>query len=118
MPPMAPWVYTPHSGGQKIPPITQEIIRKELADYSCQRPWHPKQQLMARFKSQFCYIDTIDTEKKRSFPLCRLRYFRKNSFSLALFAYSHERYEPTIFSSGKLEGTLIEALELCEPFII
>ena len=115
---MAPWVYAPHSGGQKIPPRLQEEIRKAVADYSCHRPWHPNHQLVVRFKTQFCYIDTISDNDNYHYKLCRLRYFKANDFSLALFIYSHERYEPTVFSNGKQQGTLIEALNLCEPFIV
>lgn len=115
---MSPWVYTPHSGGQKIPPRTQEEICKTVADYSCSRPWHPEYQLVIRFRSQFCYIDTNNTKDNNQYQLCRLGYFKVGNFSLALFVYSHERYEPTIFSNGKQQGSLVEALELCELFIV
>jgi len=114
---MAPWVYTPHSGGKKIPPNRQEMLRKKIASYSCERPWYPEHQLVARFKSQFCYIDTTDTDDNRTFPLCRLRYFSDDNFSMALFTYSNERYERCFFSNGQESGTLVEALETCEPFI-
>ncbi len=114
---MAPWVYDPHSGGNKIPPKIQEKLRKLVASYSCERPWYQEHKLVLRFKSQFCYIDTTEAGDKRTFPLCRLRYFSEDNFSLSLFAYSNERYEICFFSNGKETGTLIEALTICEPFI-
>ena len=115
---MAPWVYAPHSGGTKMTPITQAQLLSELRNYCTSRPWYPKIQLSLRFKSQFCYVDSTDEGDERIFPLCRLRYFRDEHFSLALFSYGNERYEPCLFANGKDQGTLTEAIETCEPFII
>lgn len=115
---MAPWVYDPHSGGNKIPPKIQEKLRTQAASFACERPWHPAHKLELRFKSQFCYIETIETGDNRKFPLCRLRYFKEDDFSLALFMYSNERYEICYFQNGRQTGTLVEALTICEPFIV
>lgn len=112
-----PWVYDPHSGGTKIPPNIQEELCKQADTYSRGRPWQPAIQLKLRFKNQFCYIDTIEEGDDRLFPLCRLRYFNHRGVSLALFSYAHERYEASVMSNGKMEGTLEEALATCEYFI-
>jgi hypothetical protein len=112
------YVYDPHSGGTKIPPIVQEELRTQALAYACTRPWHPKIQLHLRFKSQYCYVDTMTEGDDRVFPLCRLRYFRRDGLSLALFTYSNERYEPCYLSTGKGDGTLADALATCDPFII
>jgi len=113
-----PWVYDPHSGGSKIPPQHHKNICKQAETYARARPWYPKIQLKVRFKNQFCYIDTLDKKDSRVFPLCRLRYLNTRGWSLALFTYSNERYEPCLLSNGQWEGTIKAALETCEPFII
>jgi len=114
---MKRWVRDPHSGGIKIPKELYDKICKEVESFACSRPWYPRIQLKPRFKSHFCYIDRVEEGDGRLFPLCRLRYFTKD-WSMALFTYSNERYEPCFLSNGKLEGTIEEALTVCEPFII
>ena len=113
-----PWIYYPHSGGTKIPPKIHEDICKEVESFSRTRPWYPEIQLVVRFKNQFCYIDTVEkkNEEERIFPLCRLRYLNAN-WSLALFTWSNERYEPCAFLTGKLEGSIEEALVLCDASV-
>ncbi len=69
------------------------------------RPWYPKIQLKIRFKNQFCYIDTVSEGDGRVFPLCRLRNLLRG-WSMALFTYSNERYEPCRYPSGEWEGTI------------
>ena len=113
-----PWVYDPQSGGSKIPSQSHEDISKRAEAFARARPWYPRIQLKLRFKNQFCYVDTIEAGDGRIFPLCRLRHFNKQGWSLALFTCSNERYEPSLFSDGKWEGTIEAALETCEPFII
>ena len=113
-----PWVYDPHSGGNKIPPKIKDEICAQVTAYMRTRPWYPSIRLHLRFRSQFCYVDTIEDGDKRHFPLCRLRYFDKDRWSLALFTYSNEQYEPCFFSKGKMDGTIEAALKICEPFIV
>lgn len=117
---MSPWVYVydPQSGGNKIPPQTHEAICKQAEAFAKARPWYPRIQLKLRFKNQFCYVDTIEEGDERLFPLCRLRYFDKARWSLALFTYSNDRYSPSLFSDGKWEGTFDAALDVCAPFIL
>lgn len=111
-----PWVYDPHSGGVKIPPENYWDINKEIDDYARTRPWYSKVKLKIRFKSQFCYIDTQADSDERPFQLCRLRNLNRG-WSFALYTYSHERYEPCIFSNGEWTGSIHDILEICEPFI-
>ena len=115
---MAPWVYDPHSGGVKISVRLQAELLSTVKEYAHDKAWYPAHQLTLRFKSQFCYVDTIESGDTRQLPLCRLRHFSQDSFSLSLFTYSHERYEPCCFSDGSATGTVFEALDLCEPFIV
>ena len=57
-------------------------------------------------------------ERRRSTPihLCRLRYFAEDKWSIALYLYSHERYEPSVFATGEFFGTPEEAFDLCATF--
>ena len=116
---MKQWTYSPQSGGSKIPPKMHEEIYKQVESFARSRPWYPAIQLTTRFKGQFCYIDTIESREgeERRFPLCRLRHLSRG-WSMALFAWSNERYEPCIFPNGQWEGLIEEALMVCEPFII
>ena len=112
-----PWVYDPHSGGIKIPARRHYDVFLQVENYACTRPWYPTVKLKARIKNQFCYVDMLQEGDDRPFPLCRLRFFRENIWSFALFTYSNESYKPCAFSDGKLEGSLEDALLICEPFI-
>jgi hypothetical protein len=92
-------------------------------------------QLNVRFRGCFCYMDafcepdrptssdlrtlgmTLDeyVRRGRSTPihLCRLRYFGgRDRWSVAFFAYSHERYEPCLFPTGEVFGTPEEAFDI------
>jgi hypothetical protein len=112
-----PWVYAPHSGGTKIPSNFHEELIKKSETFAASYAWYPDIQLKLRFKGQFCYVDTVSKKGGHIFPLCRLRYFQRG-WSLALFTYSNERYEPCIFPGGKWEGTFEAALKICEPFVM
>lgn len=113
-----PWVYDPHSGGIKIPSKIYEKICEQVESFVRTRPWYPNIQLKARFKSQFCYIETIEEGDERHLPLCRLRHFDLNDWSFSLFTYSNNKYEPCNFRDGKQKGTIADALEICELFIV
>jgi hypothetical protein len=115
---MAPWVYDPHRGGVKISERLQAELLSMVKEYSHNKAWDLSHQLVLRFKGQFCYMDTVEEKDKRQLPLCRLRHFSKECFSLSLFTYSHDCYEDACFSGGSKTGSVIDALEICEPFII
>ena len=76
-----------------------------------------------------CYIDAVDEphqptrscsaprrdprDSLEPLHLCRLRYFGdENSWSMAFYTYSHNRYEPCNFENGSDHGTPEEAYEL------
>ena len=63
-------------------------------------------------------MDTVEEGDPRPLPLCRLRFFDRDRWSLALFMYSNERYVPCSFADGQMEGTVEAALEVAEPFIV
>jgi len=114
------WVYDPQSGGTKIPLDVQQHIRDRIATHA--RSIRPDQadKLRIRFKSQFCYIDYLETANGHEalMHLCRLRYFNKpDEWSMAFFTYSSETYEPCLFATGKWLGTPEEALDIGAVFL-
>ena len=114
---MAPWYLDPQSGGNKIPPIMYENIVTQINSYAAMRPWASKYQLKARFRGYFCYLDAVE-EDGTIFPIGRLRYFSMGSWSLAFYTYSNERYEPCLFASGNWFGSIEEAIDICESYLV
>jgi len=112
-----PWVYDPHSGGTKLTPSNQAMFLHQANAFAETRPWFSIFQLKLRFQNQFCYVDAFKRNDEQLFPLCRLRYFRRNIWSMAFYTYSNERYEPCCFHNGTLEGSLEEAIEMCEMYL-
>ena len=110
------WYYNPQSGGNKIPLTLYDKIRKQAHAYEKTRPWYPKSSLTLRFKSQFCYVDAAK-EGETPYPLGRLRYFSDESWSLAFYTYSNERYEPCLLPTGEWCGSLEQAIAVCEVYL-
>jgi hypothetical protein len=54
---------------------------------------------------------------EKAFPLGRLRYFSHDRWSLAFYTYSNETYQPCLFLNDKWEGTLEEAIAVCEAHL-
>ncbi len=129
------WVYDPHSGGVKIPPAVRQRTERRIRSYA-QKHYRGKFiRLDIRFRGALCYIGACTEppkpsrsllrilgqtreqylERQRSAPLhlCRLRYFGdEEAWSLAFYTYSHERYEPCVFSNGSDHGTPEQAFEI------
>lgn len=135
-----PWVYDPHSGGVKIPPAVQERTRQRILSYAEKHYAGKYTRIDVRFRGQLCYLDAYeephvpsDFDEKlygmsreerieflRNMPthLGRLRYFGdENRWSLAFFAYSSEKYEPSFFINGSDHGTPEEGFETCAVYL-
>jgi hypothetical protein len=136
------WTLNPHAGGVPISDAVKAQTKRRLLahaekHYAGRHAGRQAQRAHARldirFKGALCYIDAFtepDTrgspwkatgetreqfvERLRSTPthLCRLRHFGPDRWSVSFFTYSHERYEPTFFQSGKPFGTPEEALDI------
>lgn len=115
-----PWVYDPTSGGLKITMRDRERIKSEIELYARNQPWYKDVELIIKFKSQFCYIQTKDrnSDNDTPMPLCRLRSFSGDKFGLALYLYSDEKYEDTLMPNGEWHGNAIQAFKVAETFII
>jgi hypothetical protein len=89
-------------------------------------------EISVRFKAQFCYVngtlepvapppalDTIgDSGELRGstgnepMPLCRLRFFGPGRWSIAIYSYAHDRYDPSVFGDGEFFGLAVDGFEL------
>lgn len=129
------WVFDPTRGGQAIPEAIRERTRKRILARAVKLPGKSFTRVEVSFRGRFCYIDAFQEpapprrdllaalgetkaqylERLRSIPihLCRLRYFSDERWSLAIYTYSHERYETSVFPDGEFLGTPEQAFELC-----
>ena len=129
------WMRDPDSGGVKIPPAVRTRIAERITRYAQAHYAGKFTRLDIRFRGVFCYIDayteppepspdllkaTGETceqylERLRATPLhlCRLRYFGdEEAWGLAFYTYSHERYELSVFPSGRFYGTVEEGFSV------
>lgn len=131
---MSPWVFSPQSGGARIPPAKQAEVRRRLERHAAQDYAGRYARLDIRFRGALCYMDAyqeplppdrkllkITGESKEEYlarvratpvHLGRLRYFGGDRWSYAFYTYSNERYEPAFFPSGDWFGSPEEALDV------
>ena len=112
------WVYDPQSGGEKISPLLQEQVHERLRRHAAKIVPRKEGWLRVRFHGQFCYVDAQVPGVAGVTHLCRLRHLGKpDCWSLAFYTYSHERYEPCLFRSGRWEGSPEEGLDIGAMYI-
>ena len=109
------WCLSPNHGEEKISDQVRAQTVARVDAFAKTRPWYSRIQVAARFRQQFCYLDSIENGKL--FPLCRLRFHDNEHWSLAFYTYSNERYQPCIFLTGKELGTVEEAIAACELYL-
>jgi len=109
---------TPPKGGIIIPPNQQENVSAQAYAYALTRPWNDEYQLQMRFKGKFCYFDGKHVNEDNPFPLGRITYFENNVWALAFYTYSNERYEPSLYRSGKWFGSIEEAISIFELYLV
>ena|SRR5579859_5594295 len=137
---MRTWVYDPHSGGVKVPPAVRERTEQRIRNYAETHYAGRFVRLDIRFRGALCYIDAYTEpqeptpdllratgesreqflERLRNVPLhlCRLRYFgNEETWSMAFYTYSNERYEPCVFDNGTFHGTPEEAFETAAVYL-
>lgn len=128
-----PCVYDLHSGGIKIPERTKERVKQQILAYTKQH--YRGNSHILNFVSANCYVilmpiqsrirddypppEHLETreeyrERLRNTPthLCRLRHFTADSWSVAFYTYSNEKYEPYFLANGELTGTPEECFEV------
>ncbi len=117
------WVFDPHSGGSKVSPSRKIQVEQRIRKFADQNFKGRGDKIEVRFRGALCYValyieykDEPDREDFR-FPLCRLRHFDIDRWSISLFLWSNEKYEPTMFPSGEWFGTIEECLEFAGSFL-
>jgi len=136
---MRMWVYSPHTGGKRIPPAVKERTERRILKYADKHFAGKFIRVGVRFRGALCYIDvytepgeppgrvlpTGETraqwmERLRNTPthLCRIRYFGdEERWSFAWYTYAHEKYEPSFLITGDDHGTPEEAFETSAQFL-
>ena len=136
------WVHDPQSGGTKIPAAIQPRIRQRILAHAQKHYAGKYNRIEVWYRGKFCYIDAYtepfvppeydpglyggkSREERiaelRDFPthLCRLRYFGdEDSWSMAIYTYSHEKYEPCFFDNGSWHGTPEEAFNTAAVYLM
>ncbi len=110
------WVKSAHAGGVKIPPAVAEQTKKEIE--ACWRREFKGffKKVFIRFRGQFCYIDA-DVGQPVALELCRLRHFQSDDWSVSLYNYSSEGYDPVPMPSGEDTGKAVEGFRLAASFL-
>ena len=133
------WIYDPHHGGKTIPPTARLRTEQRIVKYAEKHYAGKFTRIDVKFRGALCYIDaytephvtkgfvphtgeTLEewTERLRNSPthLCRIRYFGdENSWSMAFYTYSNEKYEPCFFNTGEDHGTPEEAFETSAVYL-
>ena len=135
------WAFSPHSGGSKIPAVLQSETRSRVEKYADRNYSGLYTRIDLRFRGALCYIDAFTEPAapsanllrslnesreqylahRREIPthLCRLRYFSgRNLWSMALYTYSNERFEPCVLPTGEHCGTPEECFALAASFYL
>ena len=114
------WVHSPHSGGIKMTAARKAAVSERIHAYAGRKLCDKCDQVIVRFRGALCYVDADQTQpdgRVFRFPLCRLRHFDLDRWSIALYTFSNERYEPCIFPSGEWIASLDEALDIGTTFL-
>lgn len=124
------WQFNPHSGGRPVPEIVRVTTRAAVLDHAAQHFGGRYHEIDVRFRAQFCYVDAyLEPDAPPAGPaplgttpsapdradvmeLCRLRFFDRDRWSLALYSYAHERYDPAVFGNGEPFGLAVEGFDL------
>ena len=114
------WVFDPHSGGVKLSQYRKIEVENRIQKYADQNLKDKCDRIGVRFRGALCYVTALRTEsggEEFHFPLCRLRHFDMERWSISLFTWSNEKYEPCILPTGEWFGTIEECLELGTTFL-
>ena len=115
------WGFDPHAGAVKISSARKSEVEERIKRYAREKLKAKCDRVEVRFRGALCYVTALQTEpdgKEYRFPLCRLRHFDLERWSIALFTWSNERYEPCIIPPGNWVGTIEECLDLGTTFLV
>jgi len=110
-----PWQYNPHTGGNKIDKRQHDIIRKKIISYAQSKYHDNYDELEIKFRGAFCYIN-VKKDSNNFMPIGRMRFFSTTRWSIAIFLYSNNKYEPGWFQNGEDIGSIEECVDYCSQF--
>lgn len=131
------WMFVPDRGGVKIPDRIKRGIETKIRELAERRFKGNYTRLGFRFRGALLYIDAYTepvlptrlpkgwpetraeyAERLRNtpMPLCRLRHYSEDRWCYALFVYSSEKYETSVFPSGEFMGRAEDAFEVAAGF--
>lgn len=106
------WVMNPHTGGVPLTPSAKAEAERRLRAHG-ERCYAGKyRRLDIRFRGALCYISAVTAESDLPMNLCRIRHFATDRWSVAFYAYSSEKYEPSFFANGTFFGTPEEGFDV------
>ena len=100
-----------------LTPVLQAQVEQRILAHAAKIFPTKAEQIRVRFTStsgfDYCYIDADEGKGLPAAHLCRLGW-RGNleSWDLAFYTYSNERYQPCVYGTGEPLGTPEEALEV------
>jgi hypothetical protein len=109
------WQHDPHSGGNKINKKQHDIIREKIISYAKSKYQDLFDELEVKFRGKFCYINT-KKDSKNFMPIGRMRFFDMDRWSIAIFLYSNETYEPGWFPNNEDVGNIEDCVDYCSQF--
>ena len=98
---------------RSIPPATQWSLQARLERHAATE-WKGRcRSVVVRFRGAFAYVDALrDEDDATPLHLCRLGYLgNPNRWEFAFYAYSSEKYEPSLTLSGEFTATPEEAFD-------
>jgi hypothetical protein len=121
--------------GKKIPDVVKMRTTRRILDCAEEHFAGKYTRIDVRYRGALCYIDAYEEptlppgfpypgctetaeeylERLREEPihLCRLRFLgNEEAWSMAMYTYSGERYEATVFEDGSMTGTPEDAFML------
>ncbi len=134
------WMRDPDSGGVTIDEDAKRLTEKRINLYAETNFAGRYTRLDIRFRGKFCYVDAYTEpeppgpgwppegvsesreeymERRRGVPwhLFRLRYYGdENSWGLAFYSYSDNKYDTSVFPDGEFFGTPEDAFEAAAEF--
>ena len=115
---MKVWQFNPHTGGRSIPESVRRATTAGIIEHGNRHFAGRYAEIVVRYRAQFCYVDA-DLEPAQppaagsnSLQLCRLRFLGPDRWSLAVYSYAHERYEPSVFADGEFIGRAEDGFDL------
>ena len=112
------WQFSPHTGGRPVPDTVRRATTATIRDHAERNFAGRFNEIDVRFRAQFCYVDAclepeeLPAARPNALQLCRLRFLGPDRWSLAIYSYAHDRYDPSVFADGEFIGRAEDGFDL------